>query len=161
MENEIKALPLKCEWGEEQVVVRVDSYIATRGLYIELLHKDGKSYEPFADMTVCIPEYSLEPKHNIDTLEQLETYRQALQTEIGQLQTKRKQLPKTDDVQSQHKSVTAALKQLRQEERLCRKIAEHSLEVQQHLTEARRDRAEQQKQEQERARDRRPDITTR
>ena len=100
-------------------------------------------------------------KHNIDTLEQLETYRKALQTEIGQLQTKRKQLPKTDDVQSQHESINTALKQLRQEERLCRKIAEHSLEVQQHLTEARRDRAEQQKQEQERARDRRPDITTR
>ena len=54
--------------------------------------------------------------------------------------------------------ITAALKQLRQEERLCRKIAEHSIEVQQHLTEARRDRAEQQKQEQERARDRRPNI---
>ncbi|WP_279072183.1 relaxase/mobilization nuclease domain-containing protein [Gemmiger formicilis] len=100
-------------------------------------------------------------KHNIDTLAQLETHRKALQTEIGQLQTKRKQLPKTDDVQSQHESVHTALKQLRQEERLCRKIAEHSLEVQQHLTEARRDRAEQQKQEQERARDRRPDITTR
>ena len=97
-------------------------------------------------------------KHNIDTLEQLETYRQALQTEIGQLLTKRKQLPKTDDVQSQHESVNTALKQLRQEERLCRKIAEHSLEVQQHLTEARRDRAEQQKQERERARDRRPNI---
>ena len=97
-------------------------------------------------------------KHNIDTLAQLETYRQALQTEIGQLLTKRKQLPKTDDVQSQHESVNTALKQLRQEERLCRKIAEHSLEVQQHLTEARRDRAEQQKQEQERARDRRPNI---
>ena len=100
-------------------------------------------------------------KHNIDTLEQLETHRKALQTEIGQLQTKRKQLPKTDDVQLQCESVHTALKQLRQEERLCRKIAEHSLEVQQHLTEARRDRAEQQKQEQERARDRRPDITTR
>ena len=100
-------------------------------------------------------------KHNIDTLEQLETHRQALQTEIRQLLTKRKQLPKTDDVQSQHESVNTALKQLRQEERLCRKIAEHSLEVQQHLTEARRDRAEQQKQEQERASDRRPDITTR
>ena len=97
-------------------------------------------------------------KHNIDTLEQLETHRKALQTEIGQLQTKRKQLPKTDDVQSQHESVNTALKQLRQEERLCRKIAEHSLEVQQHLTEARRDRAEQQKQEQERARDHRPNI---
>ena len=100
-------------------------------------------------------------KHNIDTLEQLEAHRKALQTEIGQLQTKRKQLPKTDDVQLQCESVHTALKQLRQEERLCRKIAEHSLEVQQHLTEARRDRAEQQKQEQERARDRRPDITTR
>ena len=97
-------------------------------------------------------------KNNIDTLEQLETHRQALQTEIRQLLTKRKQLPKTDDVQSQHESVNTALKQLRQEERLCRKIAEHSLEVQQHLTEARRDRAEQQKQEQECARDRRPNI---
>ena len=100
-------------------------------------------------------------KHNIDTLAQLETHRKALQTEIGQLQTKRKQLPKTDDVQLQCESVHTALKQLRQEERLCRKIAEHSLEVQQHLTEARRDRAAQQQREQERARDLRPDITTR
>ena len=97
-------------------------------------------------------------RNNIDTLAQLETHRQALQTEIGQLLTKRKQLPQNDDVQSQRESVNTALKQLRQEERLCRKIAEHSLEVQQHLTEARRDRAEQQKQEQERARDRRPNI---
>ena len=98
-------------------------------------------------------------KNSIDTLAQLETHRKALQTEIGQLQTKRKQLPKTDDVQSQRESVNTALKQLRQEERLCRKIAEHSIEVQQHLTEARRDRAEQQR-EQECTRDRRPDITT-
>ena len=97
-------------------------------------------------------------RNNIDTLTQLETHRQALQTEIGQLLTKRKQLPKTDDVQSQHESVNTALKQLRQEERLCRKIAEHSIEVQQHLTEARRDRAEQQQREQEHERDRRPNI---
>ena len=97
-------------------------------------------------------------KNNIDTLTQLETHRQALQTEIRQLLTKCKQLSKTDDVQSQHESVNTALKQLRQEERLCRKIAEHSLEVQQHLTEARRDRAEQQQREQERARDCHPNI---
>ena len=97
-------------------------------------------------------------RNNIDTLTQLETHRQALQTEIGQLLTKRKQLPKTDEVQSQHESVNTALKQLRQEERLCRKIAEHSLEVQQYLTEARRDRAEQQQREQEHERDRRPNI---
>ena len=97
-------------------------------------------------------------KHNIDTLAQLETHRKALQTEIGQLQTKRKQLPKTDDVQLQRESVHTALKQLRQEERLCRKIAEQSLEVQQHLPEARRDRAEQQQREQEHEHDRRPNI---
>ena len=97
-------------------------------------------------------------KNNIDTLAQLETYRQAKRTEIGQLLTKLKQLPKNDDVQSQRESVNTALKQLRQEERLCRKIAEHSLEVQQHLTEARRDRAEQQQREQEHERDRRPNI---
>ena len=97
-------------------------------------------------------------RNNIDTLTQLETHRQALQTEIRQLLTKRKQLPKTDDVQSQHESVNTALKQLRQEERLCRKIAEHSLEVQQHLTEARRDRAEQQQREQEHERDCHPNI---
>ena len=97
-------------------------------------------------------------KNNIDTLAQLETYRQALQTEIGQLLTKRKQLSKNDDVQSQCESVNTALKQLRQEERLCRKIAEHSIEVQQHVTEARRNRAAQQQREQERARDRRPNI---
>ena len=100
-------------------------------------------------------------RNNIDTLTQLETHRQALQTEIGQLLTKRKQLPKTDDVRLQRESVNTALKQLRQEERLCRKIAEHSIEVQQHVTEARRNRAAQQQREQERARDLRPDITTR
>jgi len=97
-------------------------------------------------------------RNNIDTLTQLETHRQALQTEIRQLLTKRKQLPKTDDVQSQCESANTALKQLRQKERLCRKIAEHSIEVQQHLTEARRDRAEQQQREQEHERDRRPNI---
>ena len=97
-------------------------------------------------------------RNSIDTLTQLKTHRKALQTKIGQLQTKRKQLPKTDDVQSQRESVNTALKQLRQEERLCRKIAEHSIEVQQHLTEARRDRAAQQQREQEHERDRLPNI---
>ena len=100
-------------------------------------------------------------KHNIDTLAQLEVCRQAKLGEIVQLTAERKSLYKTNPDSPRIQQVNTALKQLRQEERLCRKIAEHSLEVQQHLTEARRDRAEQQKQEQERARDRRPDITTR
>ena len=97
-------------------------------------------------------------KNNIDTLAQLETYRQAKLGEIVQLTAERKSLCKTNPDSSHIQKITTALKQLRQEERLCRKIAEHSLEVQQHLTEARRDRAEQQQREQERARDCHPNI---
>lgn len=100
-------------------------------------------------------------RNSIDTLTQLETYRQAKLGEIVQLTAERKSLYKANPDSSRIQQITAALKQLRQEERLCRKIAEHSIEVQQHLTEARRDRAAQQQREQERARDRRPDITTR
>ena len=97
-------------------------------------------------------------KHNIDTLAQLETYRQAKQGEIVQLTAERKSLYKTNPDNPRIQQVNTALKQLRQEEHLCRKIAEHSIEVQQHLTEARRDRAEQQQREQEHERDRRTNI---
>ena len=97
-------------------------------------------------------------KNNIDTLTQLETYRQTKLGEIVQLTAERKSLYKTNLDSPRIQQVNTALKQLRQEERLCRKIAEHSLEVQQHLTEARRDRAEQQQREQEHERDRRPNI---
>lgn len=97
-------------------------------------------------------------RNGIDTLAQLETHQQNLQTKIGQLLTKRKQLPKTAKVDAQREQISGAIRQLRQEERLCRKIAEHSIEVQQHLTEARRDRAEQQQREKESERDRRPNI---
>ena len=100
-------------------------------------------------------------RNNIDTLTQLETHRQAKLGEIIQLTAERKSLYKTNPDSPRIQQVNTALKQLRQEERLCRKIAEHSLEVQQHLTESRRDRAAQQQREQERARDLRPDITTR
>ena len=97
-------------------------------------------------------------KHNIDTLAQLETYRLAKLGDIVQLTAQRKSLYKVNPDSQRIQQITAALKQLRQEERLCRKIAEQSLEVQQHLTEARRDRAEQQQREQEHERDRRPNI---
>ena len=95
-------------------------------------------------------------RNSIDTLTQLETYRQAKLGENVQLTAERKSLYKANPDSSRIQQITAALKQLRQEERLCRKIAEHSLEVQQHLTEARRDRANQQQREQECERDRHP-----
>ncbi len=97
-------------------------------------------------------------KHNIDTLKQLEIYRQAKLGEIAQLTAERKSQYKTNPDSPRVQQISTAIKELRQEERLCRKIAEHSLEVQQHLTEARRDRAEQQQREQEHERDRRPNI---
>ena len=97
-------------------------------------------------------------RNSIDTLTQLETYRQAKLGEIVQLTAERKSLYKANPDSSRIQQITAALKQLRQEERLCRKIAENSIEVQQHLTEARRDRAEQQQREQEHERDLRPNI---
>ena len=97
-------------------------------------------------------------RNSIDTLAQLEAYRQAKLGEIVQLTAERKSLYGAVPDSPRIQQITAALKQLRQEERLCRGIAEHSLEVQQHLTEARRDRAEQQQREQERARDCHPNI---
>ena len=96
--------------------------------------------------------------YSIDTLTQLETHRQAKLDEIVQLTAERKSLYKTNPDNPRIQQVNTALKQLRQEEHLCRKIAEHSIEVQQHLTEARRDRAEQQQREQEHERDRLPNI---
>lgn len=97
-------------------------------------------------------------KHNIDTLKQLEIYRQAKLGEIAQLTEERKSQYKTNPDSPRVQQISTAIKELRQEERLCRKIAEHSLEVQQHLTEARCDRAEQQQREQEHERDRLPNI---
>lgn len=96
--------------------------------------------------------------NSIDTLAQHEAYRQAKLGEIVQLTTERKSLYNANPDSPRIQQITAALKQLRQEERLCRKITEHSIEVQQHLTEARRDRAEQQQREQEHKCDRRPNI---
>ena len=49
MEDEVKKLPLKWEFGEEQVVLRVDSYAVTGGVYVGLLCDNGEYYEPFAD----------------------------------------------------------------------------------------------------------------
>ena len=73
-------------------------------------------------------------KNNIDTLAQLETYRQAKLGEIVRLTAERKSLYKTNPDSPRIQQVNTALKQLRH------------------------DRAEQQQREQERARDRRSNI---
>lgn len=68
--------------------------------------------------------------NGIDTLEQLEMYRQEKVAEINHLIAEK--VPATDS------AIIEKIKQLRREEKLCRKIAEQSIEVKQHLDEARR-----------------------
>ena len=88
-------------------------------------------------------------RNSIDTLTQLETYRQAKLGEIVQLTAERKSLYKANpDSRASNKLPQPKAASPRRTP-LPKKFAEHSIEVQQHLTEARRDRAEQQKQEQE------------
>lgn len=60
MEEEIKTLSYEWELGREELAVKVDCY-AYGGLYIGLYQKEGESWEPFADLTVNLPGYSLEP----------------------------------------------------------------------------------------------------
>ena len=155
--------------GKVQVTMEYngDTPVRITTVIVSVQHKEDTDIDKLADLLDeyvfplafdGIRQMEFLSKHNIDTLAQLEVCRQAKLGEIVQLTAERKSLCKTNPDSPRIQQINTALKQLRQEERLCRKIAEHSLEVQRHLTEARRDRAEQQKQEQERARDRCPNI---
>ena len=61
MENMQKKVPFKWEFGEETVSLHVDSYVHGKGLYIGMTNYGEDGPEPFTDMTVNIPGYSLEP----------------------------------------------------------------------------------------------------
>lgn len=65
MENEPKKVPFKWELGEEIVSLHVSSYAYGKGLYIGMINYDEDGPGPFADMTVNIPAYSLEPNEAI------------------------------------------------------------------------------------------------
>lgn len=55
-----KKLPFKWELGEEMVSLEVNSYSYGDRLYIGMTSYGEDGPEPFADMTVNIPAYSLE-----------------------------------------------------------------------------------------------------
>ncbi|MDD3253018.1 MAG: DUF4313 domain-containing protein [Lachnospiraceae bacterium] len=59
--EEIKKVPFKWELGEETVSLQVNSYAYGERLYIGIICHGEDGAEPFADMTVNIPAYSLEP----------------------------------------------------------------------------------------------------
>ena len=75
-------------------------------------------------------------RHSIDTLQQLDTYRQAQEQAVDALLAERRHLHKAapdDTVKARLKQITQALKPLRRDIRLCRQIAEQSVQMQKRL----------------------------
>lgn len=71
-------------------------------------------------------------RHEIDTLDQLDTYRQTQEQAVAALLTERRQLHRVgpnDAVKTRLEQITQALKPLRRDIRLCRQIAEHSVQM--------------------------------
>lgn len=61
MDNEQKIVPFKWQLGEEMISLQVNSYLHGGGLHIGMTCHPEDGPEPFADMTVNIPGYSLDP----------------------------------------------------------------------------------------------------
>ena len=75
-------------------------------------------------------------RHGIDTLDQLGAYRQAQEQAVADLLAERRQLHRaepSDEVMARLMQITQALKLLRRDIRLCRQIAEHSVQMRERL----------------------------
>ena len=75
-------------------------------------------------------------RHSIDTLQQLDAYCQAQEQAVDALLTERRQLHKAapnDAVKARLTQITQSLKPLRRDIRLCRQIAEQSVQMQKRL----------------------------
>lgn len=75
-------------------------------------------------------------RHEIDTLGQLDAYRQAQEQAVAGLLSERRHLHRaepSDEIKARLEQITQALKPLRQDIRLCRQIAEHSVQMQERL----------------------------
>lgn len=88
--------------------------------------------------------------HGINTLEQLETYSEPIAEQIKQATAQRNNLYRHVADTEQIAILTAQLKALRKEEKLCRKIIQRSAEMQNQLTQDRKQKQEQRQREQER-----------
>ena len=58
--NEEKKVPFKWEYGEETISLQLGMYANNQRLYIGMITHTEDRAEPFADMTVNLPGYSLE-----------------------------------------------------------------------------------------------------
>ena len=75
-------------------------------------------------------------RHGIDTFDQLDAYRQIQEQAVTALLAERRQLrhaEPSDEVKTRLEQITQALKPLRRDIRLCRKIAEHSVQMRERL----------------------------
>lgn len=61
MENEPKKVHFKWQFGEETISLHISRYQYGDRLYIGMTSHSEDGPEPFADMTVNLPQYSLEP----------------------------------------------------------------------------------------------------
>ena len=59
--NEEKKVPFKWEYGEETISLQLEMYANNQRLYIGMITHTEDRAEPFADMTVNLPGYSLDP----------------------------------------------------------------------------------------------------
>lgn len=64
VQEEVKKVPLHWEFGEETVSLNVADYAYGGGLYIGITSYGKDGPEPFADMTVNLPAYTLEPNES-------------------------------------------------------------------------------------------------
>ena len=59
--NEEKKVPFKWEYGEETISLQLGMYANNQRLYIGMITHTEDGAEAFADMTVNLPGYSLDP----------------------------------------------------------------------------------------------------
>ena len=87
-------------------------------------------------------------RHEIDTLDQLDTYRQTQEQAMAALLAERRQLHRaepSDEIKARLAQITQALKPLRRDIRLCRQIAEQSVQMRERLKQQAEKLPEQQK----------------
>ena len=60
--NEEKKVPFKWEYGEETISLQLGMYANNQRLYIGMITHTEDGAEAFADMTVNLPGYSLDPE---------------------------------------------------------------------------------------------------
>ena len=144
-----------------------------RGLYYRYLYELGAlprkpqrpSYAVRQDIRSLdkrIRQMEFLSRHDIDTLAQLDAYRQAQEKAVADLLAERRQLhwAELDDaVQATLAQITQTLKPLRRDIRLCRQIAVQSVQMQERLRQ-RTENAPAQNHEQDKDMERKPDRET-